>query len=202
MIETELANRWAALPDFVNRVGSWMWFRDAVRQCIDQIARRNGVRCELRWGLLAEAFFEWAANTDTVLRFAEVDPIDYGHFATGALLGSLVRASPITMMGAASDRVPVEADSLFRDLLWHQDLVLLMVVLTLLQAWRLHHGGEALSINQSALRRSWNSFHENVKEDGTTAVPFLDLFLGLPADFQDPMDIAKRPAMARAQSHG
>jgi len=197
MIESELAKKWASLPDYPNRLGSWTWFKSAVSECLMRSAQRLNFQCELRSGDLADAFFDWAGYADNTQFFSEVDPVDYAHFACGVLLKSLIQAHPITVTSTKASAND-SGISLLEMMDWSEDLVLLCLTLTFLESWRIHLGAEPLHVDKELIRRHWSSFQENAREDVFSPIAFLDLFLGLPPVWESSMTAGNRPAMRTA----
>jgi len=197
MIESELAKKWASLPDYPKRLGGWTWFKSAVSECLMCSAQRLNLQCELRTGDLADAFFDWASYADNTQNFSKVDPIDYAHFACGLLLKSLMQSHPVTVT-STTDSANAGEMSLFETMNWPEDLVFLCLTLTILEGWRLHLGAEALHVDKELVRSHWNSFHENAREDAFSPIAFLDLFLGLPPVWENSMTPGNRPAMRAA----
>ena len=197
MIETKLATEWAALPDFPTRVVSWIWFKTSVSGCLTLIAQRLDVRCELRSNNLADAFFNWVGYTDICQSLSGLDPIDYAHYASGILLTSFIRSNPISVI---ERKVPGHGGRppLLDLMRWPEDLILLCLTLTILESWRLHLGADHLLINTDLIKRHWDSFHENSKDDTFSPIAFLDLFVGLPPVWDNPITAISRPAMRLA----
>ncbi len=197
MIESELVKQWASLPDYPSRLSSWTWFKSAVSECLMRSAQRLNFQCELRSGDLAAAFFDWAAYADNTQNFSKVDPIDYAHFTCGLLLKSLMQAHPVTVI---STRASANASEMsFLEMMnWPEDLVYLYLTLTILESWRLHLGAEPLHIDKELIKSHWNSFHENAREDASSPIAFLDLFLGLSPVWENAMTAGNRPAMRTA----
>lgn len=197
MIESELAKEWALLPDFPNRLGSWTWFKSAVRECLISTARRLNFQCELRSGDLADAFFDWAGYADASQSFSSLDSVDYAHFTCGVLLKSLVQAHPITVTNTIVSTDTNEV-SMLEVMKWPEELVCLCITLTFLESWRLHLGAGPLNVNKELIKSHWNSFHENAKEDTFSPIAFLDLFVGLPPVWSNCITAGNRPAMRSA----
>jgi hypothetical protein len=164
MIESKLATEWAALPDFPNRVVSWVWFKTSVSGCLTLIAQRLDVRCELRSSDLADAFFNWVGYTHSSHNLSKLDPVDYAHYACGILLKSFIQSDPISVI---AKKVPGDGrEQGLQDLMrWPEDLILLCLTLTILESWRLHLGTDPLQINTDLIQRHWDSFHENSRDD-------------------------------------
>ena len=197
MIELKIATEWSVLPDFPNRLASWRWFKTSVSECLTLVAQRLDVRCELRSNDLAEAFFNWAGYTDSSQNLSKLDPVDYAHYACGILLTCFIQSNPISVI---EKRVPDTGEEQpLKDLLrWPEDLVLLCLTLTILESWRLHLGAHPLLINTDRITRHWDSFHENSRDDTYSPIAFLDLFVGLPPVWENPIAAAIRPAMRLA----
>lgn len=203
MIESKLAKQWATMPDLPNRMGSWTWFKSSVSECLMLTAQRLNLRCELRNGDLAAAFFNWVGYADSSQDFSKLNPIDYSHYACGVLLRSLIQAHPISVIDRKAPTTAADP-SLPDTLNWPEDVVLLCLTLTLLESWRLHLGAPPLVINLGLIGTHWDSFHENAREDTFSPVSFLDLFLGLPPVWGNSMTPGNRPAMRLAyeRHHG
>ncbi len=199
MIEAQLAGQWAAMPDFPNRISSWTWFKSAVSECLILTAQRLHFRCELRNGDLAAAFFDWADHLDSNQNFSKLDSVDFAHYMSGVLLRSFVLSQPISVI--EKQALNNDADMTLLDQMnWPEDIVLICLTLTLLEGWRLHLGAEPLVINLDLIKRHWDSFHENAREDSFSSVPFLDLFLGLQPSWENPLTVGNRSAMRLAVS--
>lgn len=197
MIESKLAKQWAAMPDFTNQITSWTWFKSSMSECLLLTAHRLNLQCELRNGDLADAFFNWVGYADSSQDFSKLDPVDYAHYACGMLLRSFIQAHPISVI---DKKAPASAgeQSLPDMLNWPEDVVLLCLTLTLLESWRLHLGAPPLVVHMDLIKIHWDSFHENAREDTFSPVSFLDLFLGLPPVWGDPMTAGNRAAMRLA----
>jgi hypothetical protein len=129
---------------------------------------------------LGRAYWSWVALLAGDPEAEAAHPVDFAHFAAGALLANLVR-----------ERVLPCA---------HQDLepcigVLTDLCMALLSAWR-SALGEAPVVRDSALEaRHWSSFIENVGSDPNLAVGFVDLFSGREPAWRFPLMLRMRPAM-------
>lgn len=197
MIEAELAAQWASVPRFPNQLTSWTWFKISVNECVARIAQRLELRCELHHGDLAVAFFQWASHADSNLEFSKLEPVDYAHYACGALLGRLVQAHPVSV--TAKESSPGNINQHQRaQLIWPEDQVILRLTLTFLEAWRLHLGAAPLVIDTDLIWNHWASFHENAREDSSSSIPFLDMLLGLSPVWERPTSVSERPAMRSA----
>ena len=104
--------------------------------------------------------------------------------AAGLLLANLLAAHPSSVPS------PRRSDEVF---------AMTRTVVTLLAAWRTALSPSTFQLHvDDQQSRQWTSYLENVAEDPSIAVPFLDSFTGLEPAWQYPLMIGERPAMRSA----
>jgi hypothetical protein len=171
---------WLESPDVAAKTRSWSWMRTALPAWIDASCQARGLGVTADRDLVGRAYWGWIALVASDPEAEASHPVDFAHFAAGALLANLIR-----------ERVLPCA---------HQDLgpcigVLTDLCMALLSAWR-GALGEAPVVRDSALEaRHWSSFIENVCSDPNLAVGFVDLFSGREPAWRFPMMLRLRPAM-------
>ena len=196
LIIQELASAWALDKDLRRQALRWTWFRRAFQDALDSSLASQGVGCNSNQESLAKAFFDWAQSVDAHAFYEELDQIDFLHFTCGVLLQNLLQMRPPVLERLGSRKTPPEHAI---DSAWSEEAFFAGFVLTLLQAFRSHLGLPALSLDATSMAGAhWASFRENVAEDATTAIAFLDQWCGLQPDWQTPSLIGSRPAMRQA----
>lgn len=176
-----LAAEWAGDANLHSKAQSWSWFRPAFSRALQDDASSL-------WTLneegLAKAFFSWAESVELYATYETVDGADFRHFVLGLLLQRLLEARPPVLEGAPPALAAVP---------------LTRFVLTLLQALHANAGTAALTLDEAALAGPrWDSFLENVAEDASNAICFLDQMTGLQPAWQSRSLIEDRPAMQKA----
>jgi hypothetical protein len=179
-----LATEWAGDVHLHSKAQSWSWFRPAFGRALqDGIAQPSSIWTIDEEGL-AKAFFSWAESVELYAPYETVDGADFRHFMLGLLLQRLLEAQPPVLR----DTTPALAA-----------VPLTRFVLTLLQALHMNAGTAALTLDEAALAGPrWDSFLENVAEDASNAICFLDQMTGLQPAWQSRSLIEHRPAMQKA----
>ena len=175
---------WASEPTLHSRVQSWSWFRQAFGQALQSHAVVSSSSWAVDEESLARAFFSWAELVELYSPYEALDAADFRHFILGLLLQKLLEARPPVLQGvpAAAAAVPITS-----------------FVLTLLQALHKNAGSPPLTLDAAALSGPrWHSFLENVAEDASNAICFLDQMTGLQPAWQSRSLIEHRPAMQKA----
>ena len=171
---------WLALPDVAAKTRSWRWMREELPAWIDACCQARGLDVLVDRTALGRAYWAWVALLAGDPEAEASHPVDFAHFAAGALLANLVR-----------ERVLPCA---------HQDQGACIGVLTdlcmdLLSAWRVALG-EAPVVRDAALEaRHGSSFIENLGSDPNLAVGFVDLFSGREPVWRFPLMPRMRPGM-------
>ncbi|MDP3799676.1 MAG: hypothetical protein Q8R06_21435 [Polaromonas sp.] len=180
----QLAADWAGDVNLHTKAQSWSWFRQAFGQVLQRHAAAPSSSETVDEESLAKAFFSWAESVELYTPYEVLDGADFRHFVLGLLLQKLLEARPPVLRDtpAASAAVPITS-----------------FVLTLLQALHTNAGTAALQLDDAALTGPrWDSFLENVAEDASNAICFLDQMTGLQPAWQSCSLIEHRPAMQKA----
>lgn len=179
-----LAADWALEPTLHSRAQSWSWFRQAFGQALQSHAVAPSSSWAVDEESLARAFFAWAELVELYAPYEALDSADFRHFILGLLLQKLLEARPPVLrdIPAAASAVPITG-----------------FVLTLLQALHKNAGAAPLTLDAAALAGPrWDSFLENIAEDSSTVIGFLDQMTGLQPAWQSRSLIEHRPAMQKA----
>lgn len=179
-----LAAEWAGDVNLHSKAQSWSWFRPAFGRALQGGAAAPSSLWTIDEAGLAKAFFSWAESVELYASYEAVDSADFRHFMLGLLLQRLLEAKPPVLEGAPPALAAVP---------------LTRFVLTLLQALHVNAGTAALTLDEAALSGPrWDSFLENVAEDASNAICFLDQMTGLQPAWQSRSLIEHRPAMQKA----
>lgn len=199
MIDRELARSWSAGGPLPERALRWSWFREAAPACFQRAALALGLHAQVDAGRLAQAFFEWVGTLEPNSGFDALDPIDHAHYGSGSLLRALLRAAPVSCHSGVA---PTSADAVLQHWrAWPEAAIHTRLALTLLDAWRQSLGAPSLELDGAAVTPAHiASYFENVREDATQVIAFLDLFTGLEPVWRFPAQENERPAMRRAQA--
>jgi hypothetical protein len=197
MIDLELASRWAAAGPLSPRALQWSWFRVAAPLALQRGADALALQARVEPELLAGAFFAWAGALEPNARFEDLDAADHGHYCCGMLLRFLLPARAVSCAGALPE-APSDP-RLAAWLAWPEAALQARLVFTLLDAWRRGLGAAPLALDSAAVTpANIASCFENVREDPTQAIGFLDLFTGRQPVWRFPMLEGERPAMQAA----
>ncbi|MES2979989.1 MAG: hypothetical protein V4731_16320 [Pseudomonadota bacterium] len=195
-----LAASWAQLPELKEKSLRWGWFREAFRQALDAPQTSSEVPRRVNDEALAGAFFAWVKAVEAYGAYESLDKLDFRHFMAALMLQKLVAADPpVTEAAVGGGTVALVRGSSQAQ----SPGALVPFVMTLLQAWRLELGAPALVIAPELMQgRPWASFLENVREDSSTAIGFVDQLSGLEPVWQYPTLIESRPAVKKAMGGG
>lgn len=167
MLDSQIALQWGAEPRFLHTVQQWTWCRQSLPMLMQRLTTIDTIFAGTATVDLAElgkAFWPWAATLEATKPLEPLDPIDYAHFCVGALLAGLVQQRPLRSPAASrGEEISVLTDT----------------ALTLLAAWRhaLHADPLADDLMECGAGL-WSSYIENVCEDSSQAIVFLDIFTG------------------------
>jgi hypothetical protein len=180
MLDADTAHQWGAQPNFVERIRHWTWCREALPPLMLKLAGAEAFQTvpPVDMAALARAFWTWATTLDDYAQIESLDPVDYAHYSTGVLLSQFLQQRPLPLP---------EADCS------GEVRVLTHTVLTLLAAWRQALGAAPLSQDLKIISvNHWASYLENITEDPSVAVAFLDLFTGREPVWRFPLMLAER----------
>ena len=186
MVHTQTVTRWSAQSGLTNSLRRWTWCSENLPMLMQVLANTGPIDHlpVVNRAALAHAFWSWAATLDAYADLEALDPVDCAHFQTGMLLAQLLQHRPLRLQGATRD----EEVRLLTD-----------AALTLLAAWLQAIGASPCSDNTHELPAArWSSYVENVTEDASAAVAFLDLFTGLEPVWRCPTIPSERPPLRRA----
>ena len=189
LILEDLARTWAQNSDLRRKAVSWTWFRTAFQEALDAAA--SAAPSTSDDASLAPAFFAWAESVELHAHAEVHDPLDFRHFMCGLLLQKLLASQPPVVRPAhAFGGVPDAASA---------GEAATRFALTLLQALRLNAGAAPFMLDAEFVSGPrWASYLENVREDSSTAIGFLDQMSGLQPIWHSPTLVEARPAMKKA----
>lgn len=134
----------------------------------------TGNRLELNHGTLTEVFVEWLQAFDAQKPTRPNEKEAYVGFAAGLMLRALIRRAPVTVGALAAD-----ADLGRPAYFWPEGYLYVSFCLNI-RGRVLESDFQATQTLSPILNeaRTWHSFRENVAEDPSLAIAFLDLFAG------------------------
>ena len=158
------------------------WFKAAFQKYVDAAAVQLGCSFTIDQAMLADNFVKWLRAVDQQKPADKSARKDYFEFAAGLMLRELTDSMPLKVSGAPT-RVPAESAAAF----WPEGYVCTLFCLTvhaaaMEQEFR-HRPDLAPEINDL---RQWWSFRENVADDASFSVGFLQMLLGRQPDWAMP----------------
>jgi hypothetical protein len=196
-MELELKAELAAVPDLRHRVRHLNWFRRSFRRDAALIAKRRGIAIEIDERRLAETFLSWIEAFNRQKPYAALDRRDFSRFAAGLLLRELIKARPVAakLSGKLGGE---EHESSIIDF-WPEGFLYTNYCLNVLGAVMQQEFGETLGLAKAAGDlRTWWSYRENVRENPSLAIAFLDELVGGEPNWRLPDRPESRTAMRRA----
>lgn len=186
MIHAQTVMRWSAQPGWVNSLKRWTWFGENLPALIRHLAGAgpSGDLPAVDRAALSRAFWSWAATLDAYADLEALDPVDCAHFQSGMLLAQLLQERPLRLQHLDRDT---------------ETRLMTDTVLTVLAVWLQAIGAPPCSDGTPDLSAArWSSYVENVNEDASVAVAYLDLFTGREPVWNYPTMPNERPALRRA----
>ncbi len=216
-MDISLARQLTQTPDLSRRLRRLSFFDDQFRRQVTALADQGGLVATIDPVRLTRAFLAWGGDFTHQRSAAAIDRRDYIVFTAGMLLVRLLEMEPVavarrpagrarpaatattsgTMGGTMSDTVSGAAGGIID--FWPEGFLCTHYCITVLRAVLRQEFDETLVVAGPADDiRIWWSFRENVREDRTSAIGFLDLFVGGEPNWAFPAVAAQRPAMRLA----
>lgn len=162
----------------------WHGFQPQVADALRHTPSALPAGAQVDRDALAQAFWAWVQLLEHDASYEALDPLDFAHFAAGQLLYCLLTARPLKWPD--HERV-LEIQALVH------------TAHALLGTWRDALGAPALPAPPPASQTAlWASVLENLREDSSLAVAYLDEFTGGEPVWRFPQLISERPAMLAA----
>ena len=201
-MDLELKHQVMEVPDVRRRVRQLRWFKASFRQHAKLLGQHYGLAVGIDETRLTEAFLNWAERFSLDRRYADLDRRDFVVFTAGLLLRELFRLHPLKAEPLAEAGVPAARNDVDWKLVhdWPEGFIATNYCLCMLSAV-LEQEGMSLTLPDLANDlRTWWSFRENVEEDPSQAIAFLDLFAGNEPNWFMPDSVASRAAIKRASA--
>ena len=165
------------------------WFIEVFEKQMAETADETGNSFDLDRALLAQVFSEWLDAFNAQKPHTPEDQRAYVGFAAGLMLRALLRHKP------AKGHVQAGADTSNPAYFWPEGYLYVVFCLNVrgMVIEMDFHGEQSLSAELDDLR-TWWSFKENVGEDPSLAIAFLDLFAGDTPEWSTP-DIFQSPGV-------
>jgi hypothetical protein len=195
-MELELRQEFAGEPDLRHQVRRLRWFKKSFRRDAELVAQHHGVELAIDDRRLTEAFLNWIEAFNRQKAYASLDRRDFTLFAAGLLLREFVKTRPVS--ATSRHGAPAESETSIVSF-WPEGFLYTNYCLNVLSAVLQQEFGEVLSFSEAADDlRVWWSYRENVEEDPSMAIAFLDKFLGEEPNWRVPESLESRAAMRRA----
>jgi len=150
------------------------WFMSEIENQIEKISAETGNEFAADKVILAEVFAEWIKAFEAQKPTRQEDKAAYVGFAAGLMLRALLRRKPIT-----ATKKPAHADDTNPAYFWPEGYLYVAFCLNVRGLVLENDFSSAQDISPKLNEtRTWWSFRENVAEDPSLAIAFLDLFAG------------------------
>lgn len=150
------------------------WFHRSFHDQVGQCARSTGVVFSIDDKRLTAGFIEWPRAFDAQKPDSPGSRRAYVGYAVGLMLRTMIRHNPLT-----ATQLPDGFDADDPAYFWPEGYVYVTFCLNIRAAVleQDFHEDQRLAPGLTDLR-SWWSFRENIKDDSSLAIAFLDLFAG------------------------
>ena len=167
------------------------WFVRSFREQVARTSAATGVQFAIDDAKTTAVFMEWVRAFDAQKPASPQDRRAYVGFAAGLMLRALIQQNPLSVVSK-----PVVSDAGNPAYFWPEGYVYVAFCLNVRAAVLAQdfHEDQRLAPELTELR-SWWSFRENVAEDPSLSIAFLDLFAGEDPDWT--MSDVFRPVEAR-----
>ena len=150
------------------------WFVDAFEDQVRNTEAQTGNAFSVDRGSLAEVFADWLKSFEAQKPTRDDDKPAYVGFAAGLMLRTLIKHKPVSLTNR-----PEGADDSNPAYFWPEGYLYVAFCLNVrglvLEADYHFEQHPSDALNET---RTWWSFKENVHEDPSLAIAFLDLFAG------------------------
>lgn len=164
------------------------WFIGSLKEQVQKTSDETGVRFAIDEQRAIASFMEWVRAFEAQKPEADADRRAYVGFAAGLMLRALMRHAPVTVL-----EKPGTADGTNPAFFWPDGYAYVAYCLNVRSAVLEQDFREDQRIApELAELRTWWSFRENVAEDPSLSIAFLDLFAGEEPDWTMP-DIFRSP---------
>jgi hypothetical protein len=196
----DFRREFAGEPDLRHQVRRLRWFKNSIRRDAELIAEHHEVELAIDDRRLTETFLNWIEAFNRQKRYASLDRRDFSVFAAGLLLREFMKSRPVSAKPREAARAKSEASIVS---FWPEGFLYTNFCLSVLSAVVRQEFGESLSLSEGADDlRVWWSYRENVEEEPSMAIAFLDKFLGEEPNWRVPESPQSRTAMRRATQAG
>ena len=199
-MDLELLDQAEGVTDIRHRVRQLRWFKTTFKQHARLIAQRYGLGYDIDDARLTEAYLNWTEAFSENVGFSDLDRRDFITFAAGLLVRELLRSKPARATeGTAEDASGATEDATLPIVrAWPEGFLYTNYCLCVLHMV-LEQEGVVLTLPTLADDlRTWWSYRENVGEDASLAVPFLDLLIGNEPNWYFPASVVSRKAVKLA----
>ena len=158
------------------------WFKASFVQQVEVISQATGVRYRIREDRLVQAFVTWVRAFEAQKPTTPKARRAYVGFAAGLMLRQLIRDNPLEIVS-----MPANVDPSNAAYYWPEGYVYVAYCLNVRAAVLAQDFDETTELTPKLTDiRTWWSFKENVAEDPSLAIAFLDLFSGGDPDWLSP----------------
>jgi hypothetical protein len=200
-MELPFTNQLSVSSDVRHQVRHLGWFRNSFNRCADGVTKDWGIAYQVHDAKLTKAFLDWANAFSEQRKYAELSRKDFANFAAGLLLKELIRNTVCSVGDMSSLSIPAGADEHVTEIIkfWPEGFLYTSFCLSVLNAVMVQDFNSVLDLKPIVQDLgTWWSFRENVAEDASRAVGFLDTFIGVEPNWTQPNFALARPGLRPA----
>lgn len=150
------------------------WFKSSFDSQVDSVSTDTGISFTIDHQRLTRCFLQWLQSFEAQKPAERDNRHAYVGFAAGLMLKQLVTSQPLTVK-----ELPEGADLEKPAYFWPEGYVYVVYCLNVRHAVLKQEFNEDVSpAPEFSEVRTWWSFRENVSDDPSLTIPFLDLFAG------------------------
>ncbi len=165
------------------------WFKQSFTQQVELISEASGVEYKISPDRLARVFVAWSRGFEARKPSQPQARQAFVGFASGLMLRQLINLKPLEVVA-----VPVGSDASNPAYYWPEGYVYVAYCLNVRSGVLAQEFDADVELTPDLGDiRTWWSFKENVEEDPSQAIAFLDLFSGEEPDWAQPSLFYERP---------
>lgn len=150
------------------------WFKTSFTEQIDRLAQEKGLEFTINEPRQAAAFIDWLRAFEAQKPTSSDNRRDYVGFAAGLMLRALIKHNPLELVAGPDQSNPNDPAHF-----WPQGYAYVAYCLNVRAAVLEQDFDENVELAPVlADIKTWQSFKENVREDPSLGIAFLDLFAG------------------------
>ncbi len=179
-MDLDLQAELVGVADLRRRIRHLGAFRESFRRCADLMAETRGIRFDISDRRLAAAFLDWAELFEREKPMAREAPRDFVAFAGGLLARELLRQKfgDMVPVSAPAPRASAANDNCIASF-WPAGFLVMSYCASVVNSVAIQDFCAPFALEPAARDlRVWWSFRDDVRNDPSCIIGYLDLFFG------------------------